>query len=338
MKKSIVIFLHIGFWLCYSIIILLFFKILGGSPDPDDPSLMSLTHLFVGVFYLPPIISFYTFYFVLFSKFLLKKRMLKLFLYGILTSISAALIGFLAANIIMHQSVAIQAVSMMSIPALMAGVVGLVIRGFVASYDDIKLKQELTEKNNEMEMALVKAQLDPHFLFNTLNNIDVLIQKDAEEASKYLNKLSDIMRFMLFETKTDQIDLVKEIEYLEKYIALQKIRSSNPNFVRLIINGDYQNKKIIPMVFIPFIENAFKHVADKKGENAIDINIIIEANKIQFKCTNNSNNTSSSIDGYNGLGNELIQKRLSLLYPNSHNLTIENQDDYYKVILTIYYD
>ena len=251
----------------------------------------------------------------------------------------AALIGFSTANIIRANSIDLQGgLPLMIIPALMAGVVGLVIRGFVASYDDIKLKQELTEKNNKMEMALVKAQLDPHFLFNTLNNIDVLIQKDAEEASKYLNKLSDIMRFMLFETKTDQIDIVKEIEYLEKYIELQKIRSSNPNFVRLTINGDYQNKKISPMVFIPFIENAFKHVADKKAENAIDINIIIEEGKIQFECTNNCNNKSISIDGYNGLGNELIQKRLNLLYPNSHNLTLENEANYYKVILTINYD
>jgi two-component system LytT family sensor kinase len=264
--------------------------------------------------------------------------MLQLCLFGILTCIGAALIGFLAANIIRPNSVAIQAVSLISVPALMAGIVGLVIRGFVVSYDDIKLKQELTEKNNEMEMALVKAQLDPHFLFNTLNNIDVLIQKDAEEASKYLNKLSDIMRFMLFETKTDRIDLTKELEYLGKYIDLQKIRSSNPKFVRLTINGDSQHKKISPMVFIPFIENAFKHVADKKTENAIDINIIIEDNKILFECTNNSSNTSNSIDGYNGLGNELIQKRLNLLYPNSHNLRIQNEANFYKVILTIDYD
>jgi two-component system LytT family sensor kinase len=337
MKKSILLFLHLGFWLCYSIIVLLFFKIASGKPEPDS-SLMSLSHLFVGIFYLPPVIAFYTFYFVLFPKYLLQKKILKLFLSAILTCIVASLIGFLVANIISPNSVAIQAVSVISIPALMAGIVGLVIRGFVASYKDIQLKQELTEKNNAMEMALVKAQLDPHFLFNTLNNIDVLIQKDAEEASKYLNKLSDIMRFMLFETKTDLIDLIKEIEYLEKYIDLQKIRSVNPKFVRLTINGDSQHKKISPMVFIPFIENAFKHVADKKAENAIEISINMEENKIQFQCANNSNNKKKSIDEYNGLGNELIQKRLNLLYPNAHHLTIENESDYYKVILTIDYD
>jgi two-component system LytT family sensor kinase len=338
MRKSIIIFLHIGFWLCYSLIILILLKIASGKPEPDDPSVMSITHLIVGVFYLPQILAFYTFYFVLFPKYLLKKKVLKFCLYGVLACIVASFIGLIAANIIRPNSVAIQGVIFPIIPALIAGVVGLVIRGFVAWYDDLKLKQELTEKNNAMEMALVKAQLDPHFLFNTLNNIDVLIQDNAEEASKYLNKLSDIMRFMLFETKIDKIDLEKEIEYLKKYIDLQKIRSSNPNFVQLAVHGNTSTKKISPMVFIPFIENAFKHVANKKAENAIEISIHVEEHKIQFQCGNNSNTKKNPIDEYNGLGNELIQKRLNLIYPNTHNLTIENEADYYKVILAIDYD
>jgi two-component system, LytTR family, sensor kinase len=338
MKKSIVIFLHIGFWFCYSLIVFLFLGIVASNPATGDSSLMEIMHIIVGAFYLPPILTFYSFYLLLFPKYLLKKKILKLCLYGVFTCILASLAGVIAANIMLSNSVAIQGITIAMIPALMAGVVGLVIRGFIAWYNDIKLKQELKEKNYEMEMALVKAQLDPHFLFNTLNNIDVLIQKDADEASKYLKKLSDIMRFMLFETKTEKIQLSNEIAYLEKYIALQKIRSSNLNFVRLTINGDYQDKKISPMVFIPFIENAFKHVSDKKAENAIDINLIIEAGKIQFECTNNSNTKPNSINEYNGLGNELIQKRLNLLYPNSHNLTVKNEANFYTVILIIDYD
>jgi two-component system LytT family sensor kinase len=344
MKKSILIFLHLGFWLCYSLLILLFFGMLVNFNTGGKPPFKAIANLIFGTCYLPALITFYSFYFILFPKFLLKKKILKLCLYSVLVSVVASFIGTLTMNLIVpgatirDGSVFTEITIFITFIAFIPGVVALVIRGFVAWYEDLKIKQELTEKNNEMEMALVKAQLDPHFLFNTLNNIDVLIQKDAEEASKYLNKLSDIMRFMLFETKTDRIDLTKELEYLGKYIDLQKIRSSNPKFVRLTINGDSQHKKISPMVFIPFIENAFKHVADKKTENAIDINIIIEDNKILFECTNNSSNTSNSIDGYNGLGNELIQKRLNLLYPNSHNLTIENQASFYKVILAINYD
>ena len=90
--------------------------------------------------------------------------------------------------------------------------------------------------------------MDPHFLFNTINNIDVLILKNATKASNYLNKLSDIMRFMLFETKTDKILLSKEIEYIDKYIALQKIRTANSNYVNFRVKG-IPNGKTIALVY-----------------------------------------------------------------------------------------
>lgn len=333
MKKSIFIILHLGFWVCYSLIIILF---LGALPnDGEYPPFKLMANLIVGIFYLPPIISFYIFYFVLFPKFLLKKRLLKFCIYGILTSIAAAFIGTLLMNLHIPHSAAIQGIVLVAPVALIAGIVAIVIRGFIAWYDDIKLKKELSEKNHKMEMALIKAQLDPHFLFNTLNNIDILIQKNPEDASTYLNKLSDIMRFMLFETKTEKIELSKELEYIERYIELQKIRSSNPNFVKLTIKGEQSDKKISPMVFIPFIENAFKHVTDKTKDNAIDIQINIDDNEVLFECTNNSNKKIDSINQHNGLGNELIQKRLSLLYPNHHNLMIDNKTNLYKVNLTI---
>jgi len=328
--------LLLGFWSCYSLIMLIIFFLLSTPQSSITPK--TTINLLFGTFYLPAIISFYSFYFVLFPKFLLKKRIFKFCLYAILISIIAALAGVVMMNLIIPLSVAIQAIIIDAPIALIAGIVALVIRGFIAWYDDIKLKKELTEKNHKMEMALIKAQLDPHFLFNTLNNIDILIKKNPEDASKYLNKLSDIMRFMLFETKTDKIELSKELEYLERYIDLQKIRSSNPNFVSFIIKGEQLNKKVIPMIFIPFIENAFKHVADKKEANAIDILIDIEEHKIHFECTNNSSKKIDPINQYNGLGNELIQKRLNLLYPNRHNLTIDNQPNFYKVTLTLNYE
>jgi LytS/YehU family sensor histidine kinase len=136
-----------------------------------------------------------------------------------------------------------------SFVSLIIGIMALVTRGFITWYGELKLKEELKQKNHEMEIALVKSQLDPHFLFNTLNNIDILILKNATEASNYLNKLSDIMRFMLFETKTDKVLLSKEIEYIEKYIDLQKIRTANANYVNFEIVGSPKGKTIAPMVF-----------------------------------------------------------------------------------------
>ena len=191
------------------------------------------------------------------------------------------------------------------------------------------------QKNYEMEMALVKSQLDPHFLFNTLNNIDVLILKNAIEASNYLNKLSDIMRFMLFETKTDEIELSKEIEYIEKYIALQKIRTANANYVKFIVAGSPKGKSIAPMIFLPFIENAFKHTGNKKLEDAIIIEMTIENETIQFECQNKFNPNRLKKPQSNGLGNQLIEKRLNLIYPEKHSLEIKKEKEQYSVSLLI---
>lgn len=223
----------------------------------------------------------------------------------------------------------------MAFIALISGVIAMVMRGFITWFEEIKIKTELQQKNTEMEMALVKSQLDPHFLFNTINNIDVLIIKNAEKASNYLNQLSDIMRFMLYETKTDEIFLCKEIEYIKKYIELQKIRTTNLSYVNFNLAGISNHKIIAPMIFIPFIENAFKHNNNKKLENAISININIEEEKINFECINKFDSTRKPKEESNGLGNNLIQKRLNLIYPNRHTLKVKNENNLYSVSLTI---
>ncbi len=106
--------------------------------------------------------------------------------------------------------------------AAIHGGIALVIRGFITWYDEIKLKEELVNKSFEMELALIKSQINPHFLFNTINNIDVLISKDAGKASEYLNKLSDILRYMVYETKTEKIFLAKELNYIGKISRIAK--------------------------------------------------------------------------------------------------------------------
>jgi len=223
----------------------------------------------------------------------------------------------------------------MTIIGSICGMVALVIKGFITWFNEIKLKEALKEKTYEMEMALIKSQLDPHLLFNTINNIDALILKDPVIASEYLNKLSDIMRFMLYETKPDQIMLSKEIEYIEKYIELQKIRTANKDYVHFTITGNVGSKKIAPMVFIPFIENAFKHTNNKKLENAITIDICVKAQNIEFRCENKFDSKPSARQPDSGLGNELIQKRLKLIYPEKHTLKVNKTDDLYSVNLTI---
>lgn len=344
MKKSIVILLHIGYWMLY--LLLLVFMLLLMRQGTTDSSFSSAW--FVKLYYIfcvvPGLIGFYVSYTQLFPKFLQRKKIISLLLYGALTAIASALIGgvlmsiAVSSEIMFNDSIysAIGETLTMAIIALVHISIALVIRGFINWYADIKVKADLSQKNHEMELALIKSQINPHFLFNTINNIDVLITKDPIRASSYLNKLSDIMRFMLYETKSEMISLSKELGYIEKFIELQKIRTANQDYLQYEVTGDASGRNVAPMIFIPFIENAFKHAENKKVENAIRINISIEKEKITFVCENAFNPNSATNQNYSGLGSDLIKKRLELLYPGRHTLSVSNNNNMYKVALTLF--
>ncbi len=271
-------------------------------------------------------------------------------MYGLLTSIGAAVIGYILLRYFIEtgrmidmdqggklgRSTAIPTIITMTLISTVCGGIAMVINGFITWYNEIKLKEALTEKNHAMEMALVRSQLDPHLLFNTINNIDTLILKNPESASAYLNKLSEILRFVLYETKGDKILLSQEIAYIEKYIALQKIRTSNENYVHFQVTGNPGGRTVAPVVFIPFIENAFKHTYNKKLDNAISITLDIYPDRIDMTCVNKLDAKTTSPPNKNGgLGHELAQKRLDLIYHGKHTLSIQKNEDQYTVRLTI---
>ncbi|WP_291133439.1 sensor histidine kinase [Flavobacterium sp. UBA7682] len=342
MKKYLTHFIHIGFWFCFGLIIIVLLAIL--MPNQNDISkLPYYLSIIFGIALVPSFISFYGFYYLIFKYYVKTKSIFKTFLAALFISVIAAFFGYIVSYFIIPGNcnttelnginVAIAMISFMSFIAFVSGTVGFVIKGFVTWHSEIKIKEALMSKTHETEMALVKSQLDPHFLFNTINNIDVLILKDPDIASEYLNKLSDIMRFMLYETKANNISLKKELEYIEKYIELQKIRTSNSTYVTYQVEGNNNGKLIAPMIFIPFIENAFKHCSNKKMGNAISLKITIDENRINFVCTNKYTRGQNEV---HGIGSELIAKRLHLLYPNNHGLTINNTNDTYTVNLYIH--
>ena len=362
MKKAVVVVLHAGYWGLYLLLIVFFIRMMPfGSARPGSAigaraSIVGLLRVIfgspVGVFaVLPGLLGFYSFYTFLFSRFLKRKKIGSLIFFGGAFALAGGVITLTVlyftwmrrqdAGQFWGSAVAI--VSFLSLLTLVHGTIGLVLRGFITSYDDIQLKEDLHKKNYEMELALIKSQLNPHFLFNTLNNIDVLIGKDAGKASAYLNKLSDILRFMLYETKTDKIGLAKELAYIDKYIDLHRIRTANPNYVNYRVDGAVDLFLVEPMLFIPFIENAFTHAENKKKENAITILFEVTASGLTFYCENKYSadleNRYSADPGrkrdHSGLGNGLIQKRLALLYPGMHDLTVVRENEMYKVKLVL---
>ena len=298
----------------------------------------------VGIGILPPVLSFYGHYIFVFRRYLQQQKILLSLVASLGISAVAIFTGVGFVYLTSREAFGcIQtgypyAMGFSLILTTLLGVIALVLKGFLTWYEELKLKEELLEKTHRMEMALVKSQLDPHFLFNTLNNIDVLIEKDPKKASTYLKQLSDIMRFMLYHTKGPEIPLKKELEYIEKYIELQKIRTANPNYVSYELEGDPTHKQVAPMVFIPFIENAFKHATNKKVDQAVDIHIQVESEAITFQCKNHYDPNKKVKEGENGLGNELIEKRLSLLYPDQHRLQVSKEQEMYQVELILQHD
>jgi two-component system, LytTR family, sensor kinase len=348
MKRSLIVLLHAGYWALYVFLLLFILLAISANQYSGPPTFPGLVRmLFVSPFAAftlgPALAGFYSFYFILFPKFLKQRKIPALVFVGLLfvflcaLATGAIMSALFSSRLLFFDgwSSAAGITIVMSSLALIHGAIALVIRGFVSWYGDIRVKEELNRKNFEMELALVRSQLNPHFLFNTINNIDVLIEKDAAKASAYLNKLSDIMRFMLYETKTGKIPLSKELAYIEKYIDLQKIRTSNPDYVSFEVSGDAGGFLTEPMLYIPFIENAFKHAENKKQEHAIRIRFSIEKEKIGFSCENHYTLPEQPSADPGGLGNELIRKRLGLLYPGKHTLDIVRANGIYKVALIV---
>jgi two-component system, LytTR family, sensor kinase len=342
MKKTFIILLHSGYWLMYLLLLAVVFAAV--TRQIKTTQNLYLFFPLVVLYFVPNLISFYLSYFLLFPKFLIRKKFFGLFVFGsgvcTISALSGSLIsaGFYGFDqpVFNELNEFIGFTVSLTLIAAVHAVIALIIRGFITWYDEIKIKEELAAKNFEMELALVKSQINPHFLFNTINNIDVFIGKDAAKASEYLNKLSDILRYMVYETKSEKIMLADELKYIEKYLELQKIRTTNPDYVGFEVIGEPNNLKIAPMILFPFIENAFKHTENRKNANSICIKILIENDKLVFECENSYQENIKNLQDFGGLGNNLINKRLMLIYPDKYSLQIADNKGVYKVQLTLY--
>lgn len=200
-------------------------------------------------------------------------------------------------------------------------------------YQQWKWLKTLESKKSKAELSLLKSQINPHFFFNTLNNLYGLIIEKSDDAPKVVLKLSDIMRYTIYLGKEDAVPLKDEIEYLKNYIELHKIRYQKT--VDIVFNysqnTDYQ---IAPLLFIIPLENAFKHGVESLTEDAfIHINMRIENHIIHFVIENNfeEQQTNATV----GIGIDNLKQRLKLLYPNKHQIQIEIRDDIYKLTLKI---
>ena len=201
---------------------------------------------------------------------------------------------------------------------LLGGVLGLVKDFYVRE----RIHKEKEVQRKETELQFLRAQLNPHFLFNSLNSIYSLVRNKANEAPEAVITLSELMRYMLYEAKRELVPLSKEIDYIKNYVTLQLLRLADSENVKLKISGDYDNKEIQPLLFIPFVENAFKYGTDYKGMTYVDIKFEIIGDNLFFLVKNKIGFYKKD-DENSGIGFENIRNILKLLYPENHVLKIE---------------
>ncbi len=216
---------------------------------------------------------------------------------------------------------------------IITGIYAVLIRFMIHAFDTQKLRDELIRQRQAGELALLKSQVNPHFLFNTLNNIYSLVYQKSEEAPEAVMKFSSIMRYVLYDATAEKVPLEKEIEYLKSYVELQKLRIRQQGFVVLNIQGETAGVTIPPVLLIPVVENAFKH-GSKNHHPGIFIYLNSGNQQIRFEVTNYvKKNEPLKESQFSGAGLNNIRRRLDLTHPGKYNLQVTEDDEQFKVTL-----
>ncbi|MCL3782485.1 histidine kinase [Prolixibacteraceae bacterium JC049] len=194
----------------------------------------------------------------------------------------------------------------------------------------LRIMHEKTEK----ELEFLKSQMNPHFFFNTLNNIYGLTYNKDERAPKVVLMLSEAMRYIIYETSSEQVALTKEIAFISNYIELERLRLLNGNQINLEVEVPDRTSKVAPLLMLPFVENCFKHGnIDQHEQASIEINIWTEGEWLQFSCANTFSDGQGGRPG--GVGLQNVKKRLDLIYGDRYKLEINNEEDKYFVFLSV---
>lgn len=198
-------------------------------------------------------------------------------------------------------------------------------------------KEQLEKQAIETELVYLKSQINPHFMFNTLNNIHTLVYTQAPEAPDAVIRLSSLMRYMIYESNAHTVPLSIEINYLQDYIGLQQLRYKTTPIVDFKMEGDIEACSIAPLLFIHLLENAYKHSPARLEPGSIKVRLAVQQGTLIFNVQNPiGNKRNNFLEERGGIGLINVQKRMQLLYPNQHNLDISKTDKMFKIELKIF--
>ncbi len=198
-------------------------------------------------------------------------------------------------------------------------------------------KEQLEKQAAETELHYLKSQINPHFLFNTLNNIHTLVYKQLPTAPEAVLRLASLMRYMIYESNAPTVPLTREINYLQDYIGLQQLRYKNSPVVDLTVHGTPETCEIAPLLFIHLLENAYKHSPARLEPGAIKVKVEIKADSLTFQIQNpiSTNQKKMEVEEPGGIGLANVRKRLQLQYPGQHRLEIHHTGETFGVNLEI---
>ncbi len=198
-----------------------------------------------------------------------------------------------------------------------------------------KLNEQLTKANTDAEIKLLKGQLHPHFLFNSLNNIYSLALTKSDQTADSILKLTELLDYLVYQANKNKVDLSKEVDLLLHYIELEKLRYGDRLVVETLIHMEKENIRVAPLILLPFAENSFKHGGSgQDGIFKINLSLLADHKRLLFEMSNTKKrNRTATVQG--GIGLKNIRQRLSFLYPGRHELNIWDEIDEYKVKLEI---
>ena len=296
-------------------------------------SAMVSQSLWVSVYWLGPMMAVYLLNFYLFIPLLWFRR--RFWQFGITNVVllfiaNAHLISSNLSNLPDYVRVGFPSFVMISfLLCLMAIGIALSIRYMMR-------QGERKQKEVEAELAWLKNQINPHFLFNTLNNISSLAQIDGDETQEAIMQLSDLLRYAMYETNKPKVHLDGEVEFMRNYVELMKLRCNEMTTVNSLFSIHNSQQEVAPLLFISLIENAFKHGMNSNAPASIDISLIQEGDTLVFNCDNTNNPKPTKDRSGSGIGLDNTRRRLDLLYPGRYTweqtITTEN---IYHVKITI---
>ncbi|MES2267806.1 MAG: histidine kinase [Bacteroidota bacterium] len=334
MKRAWQIFWHLLFWL--SMISLFVFLGHSGGKMP----IKTLLVIFV-VFGVVNIALFYLNYLLLIPKYLDAKKYKQYAIYIISTLIVFGLIKYGIAvifkQITLERGGKIITFWQYGFSTLFTSIIfvflSTVLKFTIDWFLNERIQRDLENQRLSAELSFLKSQINPHFLFNSLNSIYSLAYQKSDTTPEAILKLSEIMRYMLYECNDNKVELGKELQYLQNYIDLQKIRFGNKAFINFEVTGEVTNQHIVPLLLISFIENAFKHGVANDEQSPIVLKITLEDGRLNFFIQNKKHTHNRDSSGGIGLAN--VRRRLDLLYPGKYNLDIRDEADTYTCQLSL---